>query len=90
MSGIFGINLLEERSIFFDFGPLFDKSVFAVDLFNLFRLQIILGLEFCDFCKFFVDVADLLLESSQERFILLVYSLNFDFGVFSFLWLWFF
>jgi len=87
---IFCVYLLKESGIFFNASSFFDECFFSVDLFDLFWFKVFLGLEFCDFCEFFVDVTDLLLESPEERFILLVYDFYFIFVVFSFLWLWFF
>jgi len=87
---IFCVDLLEESGVFLNLGSLFEQCVLAVDLFYLFGFEVLLALQFCDFCEFFVDVAHLLLERPEERFILLVYSLGFDFRVLTFLWLWFF
>ena len=90
MGGIFRIDLLEEEGIFLSLSPFFDEGFFAVDLLDLFWLEVVFGLQFCYFRKFFVYVAHLLLEGPKERFILFIYNLGFCFGVFAFLWLWFF
>jgi len=87
---IFCVNLLEESGIFLNLGSFLNERVLAVDFLDLLGLETILGLKICDFSKFFIDVADLLLKRPKEWFILLVYRLGFDFGVLRFLWLWFF
>ena len=90
MDCIFSIDFFEESGIFFNSSPLLDKCLFSMDFFNLFGFKVIFAFEFCYFCEFFVDVTDLLLESPEERFILLVYDFYFIFVKFTFLWLWFF
>jgi hypothetical protein len=71
---ILSVGLAEEGSCFLDSAALLNEGVLAVDFLNLFGLQVLLGLKLCDFSEFFVDVADLLLERTQEGLILLVYD----------------
>ena len=87
---IFGIDLLEEDSIFLNFDFLLNEGLLAVYFLDLLRFEVVLALQFCDLGKFLVYVAHLLLKGPQERLILFVYSLGFGFGVFLLLWLCFF
>lgn len=90
MCRIFCVYFFEEGGGLLDFASLLEQVIFPVNFLNLFHLEVILALEICYFGEFFVDVADLLLERSQERFVLLVYSFYFVFVVVAFLWLGFF
>ena len=87
---IFCVYFFKEGGGLLDFASLLKQVIFPVNFLNLLHLEVILALKICYFGEFFVDVADLLLERSQERFVLLVYSFYFVFVVVAFLWVGFF
>ena len=89
-SGILRIVLLEESGGLLDAGAFLDECGFAIDLFHLFGLEVILGFKLGNLGKFLVDVAHLLLEGLEEGLVLLVYNLRAIFVILLSLWLWFF
>ena len=75
MVDVLSVDLFEESCVLFDFGNLLLYGLFAADLFDLFRLEVVLALELRDLGQLFVQVAHLLGQSPKEGFILLFYSL---------------
>lgn len=69
--------LFEELDVFFKFSPFLKKAVLSVDLFNLFRLEVLFVLQLSYFSQFFIDIPDFLVESSKGRLVLLIYNLKF-------------
>lgn len=69
---IFSIVFFEKCGSFLDSAAFLNEGVLSVDFLYLLGFEILLGLEFGNLCEFFIDVSNLLLQSAQERFVLLV------------------
>ena len=84
---IFGIGLFESGDSFFILADLLAESIFSVDLFNLFWLEVIFLFKLSYLGQFFVAIPYFFLKGFKERFILLVYDLCFLFLRLLVLWL---
>lgn len=58
---VFGEWLLKEGSSLLYSDSLFEKIIFTINFFNLFRFQIIFELELCYICELFVDISNFFL-----------------------------